>query len=99
MKNLFFTLMILSSAQFANATFQTSAYGKTYFEIDQILSFSTGHYIIKLEPSYDSHCPHGFWVADEAGSFSNNMLSIALSAYHATIKGVGFIKSLSSSKR
>ncbi len=56
-----------------------------YQKIDKIMAWSeytNGTFLIQLETQH-SLCPNGYWMSATSDSSSQNILSLALSAYHA----------------
>ncbi|UTW46442.1 hypothetical protein KFE80_06065 [bacterium SCSIO 12696] len=56
-----------------------------YYPISKIWAwadYTDGVVLVQLE-NQNSLCPNGYWFKDSSGAASKNILSIALSAYHA----------------
>lgn len=72
------TLIAISVRVFAVDTGGYSPIAKIWAWAD----YAGGAVLIQLETSIPE-CPGGYWFKDSSGAASQNMLAIALSAYHA----------------
>ncbi len=77
-KLILFSLMLTTTQAFAMNT----SSGQIIKRIWSWGEYAEGVILIQLVNT-NSECPNGYWFKDSAGSGSKNLLSIALSAYHA----------------